>query len=349
MSGREKKIAVAMSGGVDSSVTACLLREEGFQVGGVFMALAQPDLDSQVDRVRRVADQVGIPLEVIDLSADFEREVLCYFAESYRLGRTPNPCMVCNPQVKFGRLLDEAAARGFTHLATGHYARLEHDAAGRTRLMKGADPGKDQSYFLARLGQRQLSRLLFPLGGFLKSEVYGLAARFGIAGVHGQESQDVCFLKDATVAGFLAGRGVPDSPGPVLNEEGETVGRHLGLHHFTIGQRRGLGIPDATPYYVLALDPARNAVVVGKKEGLFSSRLFAKNPCWTQEEAPSLPARFDVRIRYRGQPAPAWARPAGAERIEIVFDEPQRAVTPGQFAVLYLGDEVAGAAEILYS
>lgn len=346
MTGREQTIAVAMSGGVDSSVTACLLREQGFSVHGVFMALAQPDLAAQVERVRRVATQLDLPLDIIDLKEVFEQQVLGYFTEAYRAGRTPNPCMICNPMVKFGRLLDEVTARGFARMATGHYARLLATESGSIRLLKGVDAGKDQSYFLARLAQSQLTRLVFPLGEHEKRHVYELAARFGIAGVHGQESQDVCFLQETSVAEYLATRGVKDRPGPVVTRSGERLGVHHGVHHFTIGQRRGLGIPDATPWYVVGLDAARNAVLVGKQEELFSQRLVADRVCWTQEEAEALPARFEVRIRYRGLPSAAEVRLVGSDRVEIVFDAPQRAVTPGQFAVFYRGDVVVGSAEI---
>lgn len=341
------RIAVAMSGGVDSSVTACLLLEQGFRVEGVFMALAQPDLAQQEERVKNLAERLGIPLRIIDLSREFRRCVLHYFVSSYFAGKTPNPCMICNPRIKFGLLLESVRAASFDRLATGHYVRLEKDGEGTMHLLKGVDIRKDQSYFLSQLQQGQLHRLLFPLGGLRKKEVYAMAADFGIAGVHGKESQDVCFLKDTDIASFLEKAEKQNlGPGPIIDQQGRRLGIHQGIHRYTVGQRRGLGLPDATPYYVVGLDAATNSVIVGKKEDLWRKEAVVCGMNWLAGSPPPLPLRFEVRIRYRHQPAAAEVRQAGSDKVHLFFEQQQRAITPGQFAVLYKGEEVIGGGEL---
>jgi len=339
-------IAVAMSGGVDSSVAAALLQKQGHAVRGVFMAFGQPDLAVQVERVRRVAAALAVELAVVDVAATFRREVLDYFRAAYLAGRTPNPCVVCNPTVKFGRLLAEVRGMGCVAMATGHYARLER-AGDQVRLLKGADPKKDQSYFLHRLGQEQLASLLFPLGGFSKDHVRELAAGFGIAGVHGSESQDVCFLQGTTVVDFLEAQGQIPAAGEIVRADGTVLGRHLGIHRYTIGQRRGLGLPDATPYYVVGLDAANNRVLVGKDAELWRDFLRLREVNWLAGEPPPLPARLTVKIRYRHAGAPATIEATGGGALAVRFEVPQRAITPGQFAVFYAGDEVVGGGEIV--
>ncbi len=351
--GKTARIGVAMSGGVDSSVTVRLLQEEGVSVVGFFMALAQPDLEAQIERVRNIARYLGVELAVIDLRQEFRHRVLDYFTATYRAGRTPNPCAVCNRLIKFGLLLEAARLRGIEELATGHYVRIERDAAGRARLRRGLDPRKDQSYFLCRLEQRQLARIRTPLGARSKDEVYRLAAGFGLAGRHGSESQDVCFLQNTTIPEFLARQAENLEPaGEIVAVDGRILGRHQGISRYTIGQRRGLGIPDATPYYVVALDPETNRVVVGKDHDLLrhSVRLVEEN--WLGGAGPELPARFEVQIRYHHKPVPATLEatengPSGRRALVARFDEPQRAVTPGQFAAFYRGDELLGSAEMV--
>ena len=344
------KVAVAMSGGVDSSVTVALLQRQGFEVQGIFMALAQPDLADQLQRVTAVADFLGVGLTVIDLAAEFKRQVLDYFCMSYFAGRTPNPCVVCNREIKFGRLLAKAMELGCDRMATGHYARLTKDEAGTTWLCMGADPTKDQSYFLHQLTQAQLSRLLMPLGSLHKTEVRQLAAGLGLGGRHGAESQDVCFLKDGTVAGFLAAScGQQVAPGPVLTMDGRELGRHRGIHSFTIGQRRGLGIPDATPYYVVGLDPARQAVLVGKEADLWHHGLTLARVNWTSGKEPGFSREFQVKIRYRHRPAAARLAREGEGRLAVRFAAPQRAITPGQYGVIYDGETLLGGGEIVES
>lgn len=343
----QKKIVVAMSGGVDSSVAAALLQQQGARVQGVFMALAQPDLAEQLQRVRAVADFLRIPLTVVDLAEPFQREVVEYFCAGYFAGKTPNPCVVCNRTIKCGLLLARAREDlGADLLATGHYVRISGDEKAGYRLLKGMDPKKDQSYFLAMLRQEQLARLCFPLGTFRKEEVYELAAGFGLAFGDTPESQDICFLKHQSVAEFLAvhsqGQG---RPGSMLTLQGKELGQHAGIHHYTIGQRRGLALPDATPWYVATLDPERNVVVVGKDADLWQREMVLPVVHWVSGPPPPLPHVCAVKIRSR--------HPAGQAEIvgfdtgvRLTFAEPQRAVTPGQFAVFYEGEEVLGCGEI---
>ena len=339
-----------MSGGVDSSVTASLLRERGFAVHGFFMALRQPDLEQQIARVQKVADFLGIELTVVDLAREFEQHVLDYCSVTYLNGRTPNPCMICNYKIKFGKLLETITDRGFSFQATGHYARIVHEADAPARLLKGLDPKKDQSYFLSRLTQKQFSRLLLPLGEQTKTRVYQLAEQMGLKGLHGKESQDVCFLKDGDLGSFLSQRhGQQTLPGSIVTVDNKKVGEHHGLVHFTVGQRRGLGIPDATPYYVLALDVENNRVIVGKKQDLFRTSLTLRDVNWISGKAPDLPQQYMVKIRYRHGAAPAMISSSETDKpslLQIDFQEPQLAVTPGQFAVFYWDDEVIGSGEI---
>lgn len=337
-----------MSGGVDSSVVAALLQRQGALVQGVFMALAQPDLAEQVRRVRAVADFLQIPLTVVDLSEAFQREVVDYFCASYFAGKTPNPCVVCNRTIKCGRLLAEVRdAFGAELLATGHYARISGDETTGYRLLKGVDPKKDQSYFLGMLTQAQLAHLCFPLGCLRKEEVYGLAAELGLAFGQTPESQDICFLKDQPVGDFLAahspGRG---RPGPMLSLQGEELGRHAGIHQYTIGQRRGLGLPDATPWYVAGLDPERNAVVVGKDADLWQQEVRLPAVHWLSGQAPALPLVCQVKIRSRHPACEAEITGHDGGGVRLTFAQPQRAVTPGQFAVFYEGEAVLGCGEI---
>ncbi|MDF1614035.1 tRNA 2-thiouridine(34) synthase MnmA [Desulfurivibrio dismutans] len=363
----QKRIAVAMSGGVDSSVTAALLLQAGAEVEGVFMRLAQPGIDDHQRRVEGVAAHLGIPLTVLDLSESFAQKVLQPFVAAYLAGVTPNPCVFCNRQIKFGLLLEAMLARRADFLATGHYVRLTPappgiaGAAGATdaddlALRRGGDPRKDQSYFLCRLKREVLPRILFPLGEKRKTEVYEMAAGLGLSGRHGPESQDVCFLGGQSVADFLTAyveRAEAEQNGPVVaaeglivTVEGRQVGRHRGVFRYTIGQRRGLGIPDATPYYVVALDVKANRVVVGKPEDLLRRQIRLADLNWLIDP-PRLPGRFTVQLRHRHRPAPALVEAAADGTITLTFDQPQRAPAPGQYAALYHDDQLLAGGEIL--
>ena len=336
---------MAMSGGVDSTVTAALLQGAGAEVRGVFMLLGQPDQAAQVDKVRGLAERLGISLEVVDLHAEFAARVISYFRASYFRGETPNPCVVCNRTIKLGLLLDQVLASGAEFMATGHYVRLHRDPDGGRHLLRGLDPSKDQSYFLCGLGPEQLRHLLFPLGEKHKSEVYELAAGLGLQFTPSQESQDVCFLKGRELGDFLAEAAPPDLAGPVVTTAGREVGRHAGIYNFTIGQRRGLGIPAHAPYYVVGLEAAGNRVVVGSSAELFRDRLLVPEVNWLAG-VPELPTELAVQIRYRQRPVAATVSLAPGGGAEVVFGDPQRAVTPGQFAAFYRGEELLGGGVI---
>jgi tRNA-specific 2-thiouridylase len=344
----KKSVGVAMSGGVDSSVTATLLKNMGHDVHGFFMALAQPDLDQQVERVKKVAKHLDIPITVVDLADEFRQTVLDYFTQSYFNGKTPNPCVICNPKIKFGRLQEEILAAGCDLMATGHYARIVQEQDGAFHLLKGMDPKKDQSYFLHRLRQHQLSRILMPLGEHTKENVYKMAKELGISGVHGAESQDVCFLKEQDLSSFMSQYSEADnSNGFIVTLDGKVLGNHHGIQAYTVGQRKGLGIPDATPYYVAALDPVKNEVVVGKKEDLWKKQLTVNEVNWIAGKEPELPGDFLTKIRYRHDGSTARVGLPDKDIYTVRFNEPQLAVTPGQFAVFYNDTEVIGGGAIL--
>jgi tRNA-uridine 2-sulfurtransferase len=331
-----------MSGGVDSTACVLLLRHS-YRVQGFFMRLAQPDYPAQEARVRQLADRLGVALTIVDLRDAFRQKVLAYTATTYRRGQTPNPCLVCNREIKFGLLLEAVLAAGMAGLATGHYAVLTNDQ-GRYRLFAGADRRKDQSYFLSRLGQRQLARCLFPLGRQSKEETYRLVAAAGFDDFHGQESQDVCFLADGDIGTFVEKEsGGEGEGGPILNRSGSQLGCHRGLYRYTIGQRRGLGIAAARPLYVTALDPDRNALIVGEEEELLRDRFQVRELHWLAGTPPAGPLPYTVRLRSGHRGCPATLTLGDQGRGDIRLDQPQRAITPGQFAVLYHDDELLGS------
>ncbi|TBV82704.1 MAG: tRNA 2-thiouridine(34) synthase MnmA [Desulfobulbaceae bacterium] len=352
-----KRVAVAMSGGVDSAVSAALLHQAGAEVYGVFMRLAQREVDAHQRRAEAVAAYLGVPLTVLDLTAPFRAGVLDVFTRQYRAGLTPNPCVICNRRIKFGLLWQQMIGQKADFLATGHYARLLTDGAGGFTLHRGLDPGKDQSYFLCRLRGERLSRILFPLGAKTKAEVYRRAAVLGLSGHHGGESQDICFLGAQSVTDFLTitSSGATDtslkatknSAGIIVDITGRELGRHRGVHGYTIGQRRGLGISDATPYYVVALDAVRKLVIVGKQQDLMQREILICELNWLSAVSPDLPASFLVQLRHRHQPAPALLTPVGDGTFIVHFAEPQRAPAPGQYAALYRKDQLLGGGEIM--
>ncbi|MGD9949374.1 MAG: tRNA 2-thiouridine(34) synthase MnmA [Desulfobulbus sp.] len=329
-------IGIAMSGGVDSTMAASLLLEQGHRVHGFFMQLPLARQEALEARVRQVADRLKIPLTLIDLRMQFSQEVIGYFTQTYRAGLTPNPCIHCNRTVKFGLLAQAMHEVGMDRIATGHYARIlnhnDHCWIGR-----GQDPIKDQSYFLARLDAGQLKYLTFPLGQWTKGAIYQRAADLGFQ-FGGEESQDVCFLEQ-DLPSFLADHGLGEQNGAVVTLDGRTIGAHRGIWRYTIGQRRGLGLPDATPWYVVGLDGANNRVIVGKSEQLFSQLCPLHSLLWTNE-VPPLPWRGLVQLRSRHTPAVAILSQTGQETWQLEFEQPQRAVTPGQYAVLYEEDRV---------
>lgn len=366
------KIAVAMSGGVDSSAAAAILQEQGHDLVGFTMQLwnqrrgisidenGEPlpsrccSLDDVYD-ARRVAEELGFPFYVLNLEKEFERDVVQPFVNSYLNGETPIPCVACNSRLKFASLDKLAISLGCERVATGHYARVDFDAAAhRYRLWRGRDPNKDQSYFLWELTQDQLSRALFPLGEMSKPDAREAARRNELAVAEKKESQEICFVPDGDYAGFIdrylgAEQQTYRLPGAgeIVNARGEVLGAHTGIHRYTIGQRRGLGISDARPLYVLNVDSANNRVVVGYDDELAREDFTAAGVNWIASDSPAEPVCAEVRVRYRHTAAPATITPLANHRVHVKFDEPQRAITPGQATVFYRGDEVVGGGWIV--
>jgi tRNA-specific 2-thiouridylase len=342
-----RKAAVAMSGGVDSSVAAALLKEEGFEVIGVHMELWQhrsrPDdatccsITGQ-DDARAVCQILGIPFHTLDFSSHFQKLVVDCFCREYAQGRTPNPCVVCNRFIKFDLLLKAVEDLGAECLATGHYARIEA-SAGNHRLLKAARPSVDQSYFLYTLKQGSLPRLLFPLGEYSKAQVRQMAAERGLAVAGKPKSQDLCFIPDGRHQDFLQGR-IVSVPGDIVDPQGKVLGRHRGIAFYTVGQRTGLGIATGQRLFVLKLDPVSNAVVVGPEENLLASGLKANNLSFVCVK-PQRPLEVSAKIRFRTPEVSARLK-VFTEEAEVLFDQPQRAVAPGQAVVFYRGDEVLG-------
>ncbi len=335
-----------MSGGVDSTACALLLREK-YQVHGFFMQLAQPDLKLQLQRVEEIAAQCAIPLTVIDLRARFEEKVLNYFADSYLNGRTPNPCMICNPEIKFGLFMDSILEQGMERIATGHYANIT-EVDDCLLLEQGSDETKDQSYFLAKLSQQQLRRVEFPLGKMTKSAVYDFVEGHGFTDFRGQESQDVCFLGEESVGHFLEARkAAPGDGGDIIDIDGQVLGHHNGIYNYTIGQRRGLGIAAAAPLYVIRINAADNRIVVGDNDALFQENIEIKDVLWHCGKEPRPDHDYRVRIRYGHRGQKARIKQLADNHYSITFSEKQRAVTPGQFAVIYDDNRVIGSGVIL--
>jgi tRNA-specific 2-thiouridylase len=330
--------AVALSGGVDSLVAAFRLREAGHRL--IALHFTTGFETAAPETVRALAGELGLPLHEIDLAASFRRAVVDDFVETYRRGRTPNPCMACNPRIKFGLLLDQARRLGAGRLATGHYARVARDGDGRVRLLRGADRAKDQSYFLARVPPDRLAAAVFPLGKLTKDEVRRRAAAAGFSGGVRSESQDICFVRES-YADFLAAEGVASRPGEIVTVTGDVIGRHPGLHRFTVGQRRGIGVPGPEPYFVVRLAAETNQLVVGAKADLAADGCRVADVNWIAPP-PDGPVAARVRVRHRHRAAPARIFPAPDGGAEVRFDAPQSAVTPGQGAVFFRGDDVLG-------
>jgi len=371
-------IAVAMSGGVDSSTVAAMLKAEGQELVGLTMQLwnqrrlagkdgmshGEPGQAEQVQGrccsiddvydARRVAETLGIPYYVVNHQERFERDVIRPFVDEYLAGRTPIPCSLCNNHLKFDQLLLTARQIGAEQIATGHYARNEYDPArGRWILKRPADASKDQTYFLFGLTQEQLARTLFPLGGFTKPEVRELAHQYGLALANKADSQEICFIPGGDYKRFIdayleeQGESVPDTAGELVSVGGQSRGKHEGVHNFTVGQRKGLGLASPTPLYVISIDHDHKQVTVGTEQDLMRDSLLARRLNWISIPALHGEMRAQVKIRHRHEPAWATLRMSGDDQVEVLFDEPVRAVTPGQAAVFYGGDEVIGGGWIV--
>jgi len=333
----QQTTAIAMSGGMDSLVAAYLLKQAGHPVFGIHFRSGYESPQGSLETIGKALD---MPIHVIDCRRAFQQQVVDYFIAAYQAGETPNPCMVCNRAVKFGPLLQSARELGAKRLATGHYAVCETYPDGGFRLKKGADPQKDQSYFLAMLGREQLGRAMFPLGGLTKQAVRDIAQARGLSPAAGRESQDICFTRGLHYLDFISRHtDFRPEPGDIVDTSGRRIGRHQGLHRYTVGQRRGINCPAAEPYYVLRLDMARNHLVVGFKNELYRSECRIRHINWIASK-PETPLAVTVKIRYRHYPAEASLIPREGDRAVIRFKQPQPAITPGQAAVCYQADSV---------
>lgn len=347
----KKRVIVAMSGGVDSSVAALLLNQAGFEVIGVTLRLWTVNREDasplhqgccsveDTDDARRVCQELGIRHYVINAENEFQKHVVDYFIQEYQRGRTPHPCIACNDRIKFDFLLNRSLAMDADFIATGHYARTLTGADGVTHLLRGIDEGKDQSYVLFGLQQHQLQRLLLPVGKFPKSSIRSIAAENNLPIADKPDSQDICFIPQGDYRSFLEARLTP-TVGNILDTNGQVLGQHPGIEFFTIGQRRKLGLSTGEVLFVIGLNPEENTVIVGTEEHLYSQKFLIERVNWLTQEPPN-PVNVDVKIRYRSSMVPATVTPRGSDAL-VEFIQPQRAITPGQAAVIYFEEEVLG-------
>ena len=345
----KNKVLVGMSGGVDSTLSLCLLKEQGYEIAGV-NCLFCPGKSTLLDvsDAENVANKLGVPFQVFDLREKFTENVIGNFISTYEKGGTPNPCIVCNKYLKFGDMLEKALEQGFDYIATGHYARIAFDEnSGRYLLKKGLDEKKDQSYFLYSLTQHQLSHTLFPLGDMTKDKVREMAESLGLINAKKRDSQDICFIPDGDYGAFIEGTlGKTYPKGSFISTDGRVLGEHQGIIHYTVGQRKGLGIALGKPAFVKRINPEDNTVTLCDNEELFSRELTAKNINLISLSAIAEPMRVKAKVRYRHEAQWATVTQVDEDTIKVVFDEPQRAITKAQAVVLYDGDTVVGGGEI---
>lgn len=351
-----KNVLIAMSGGVDSSAAAMLLLDQGYELKGATMKLFSgpghlPLNEKDIHDAKEVAQSLGISHEVLDFESLFSSAVITPFIADYQAGITPNPCVYCNKAVKFGALLEAAQRLGCTYLATGHYARVRYNEETKEyELYKGVDSTKDQSYMLYHLSQEQLSHILFPLGALTKAQIREISAQKGLITAHKSESQDICFVPDNDYANFIQCHGKKkEKPGKFVHIDGTVLGTHQGLSHYTIGQRKGLGLAYAYPLYVIRKDASSNQVIVGPNESLFQSALVAKDCRFISPSFVVDGASVSAKIRYSQQAVPATLHRIDDETMSVHFETAQRAITPGQAIVFYEGDRVLGGGTIDHS